>query len=289
MKNIDIWGKTLGFAIAIIYFLFFQSHEMFEWLLFIVVLLTVGIPHGAVDHLLVNPHIQRKDLAVFILKYLAIIVLYLLVWVTLPLVALISFLLMSAYHFGQSHYIRENLRIGRKLTYLGTGTFYLAVILFGNFSKTAEILASIVDISGIANFGPSLTVLSFSLVAVLLVRNLPTKSFLYLAEMTAVGIILFHLPLLVGFILYFGFWHALPSMAEEYQSLRKSYRGVPLTQFILRMLPFTAASIIGMGIILVILYPTNTTQELTLLFFVLVSLISAPHIWYMNGFLESRR
>ena len=54
-------------------------------------------------------------------------------------------------------------------------------------------------------------------------------------------------------------------------------------------MPFTAASIGGMWVILAVFYPGSDSEELILLFFILVSLISAPHIWYMNIFLEARK
>ncbi|WP_209331719.1 Brp/Blh family beta-carotene 15,15'-dioxygenase [Lunatimonas salinarum] len=288
MKNTDIWGKVVGFIIAGLYLVFFEGNQTFEWILFALVLFTVGIPHGALDHLLANPHIQRRDLTRFILKYLGIIILYLFIWTMIPVLALFAFLIMSAYHFGQSHYLRERLLIGKGFCYLGTGAFYLGAILLGNFEQTETILSPIVAIGRFYDVGLLLLGTSVVAVAFLLRKNKQIHYHIYLAEMLTLGTLLFHLPLLVGFILYFGFWHALPSMAEEYQSLKFSLGDNRLSQFFLRMLPFTAVSIIGMGIILVILYPTNTTQELTLLFFVLVSLISAPHIWYMNGFLESR-
>lgn len=114
MRNIEKIGKTIGLMIAIVYLLFFQGNQIFEWVLFASILLTIGIPHGALDHLLLNPKISNKGLVKFILKYLAIIVVYLVVWIFLPVPALLVFLLMSAYHFGQSHLLEMIYKAKRK-------------------------------------------------------------------------------------------------------------------------------------------------------------------------------
>jgi beta-carotene 15,15'-dioxygenase len=289
MRNIEKIGKTVGLLIALVYLIFFQENQIFEWLLFGVVLLTIGIPHGALDHLLLNPKISNRGLMIFILKYLLIIGIYLIVWLLMPLPALIAFLVMSAYHFGQSHFIGTPLTFLKKTSYFITGIFYLSVIFWGDFDNTAAILKNLVNIYPIAVYGWPIILGSFITSNLLFIKNFPEKSWGFSVEMLVMGIILYQLPLLVGFIIYFGFWHALPSMGEEYKSLKSYFGKNKLSNFIKRMMPFTAASIGGMWIILAVFYPGSDADELILLFFILVSLISAPHIWYMNLFLETRK
>jgi Brp/Blh family beta-carotene 15,15'-monooxygenase len=289
MRNIEKIGKILGLTIAVIYFLFLQGNEIFEWALFGIILLTIGIPHGALDHLLVNPHISNKGLVKFILKYLSIIILYLMVWIIMPVPALVIFLLMSAYHFGQSHFLGNQLQYRKKTSYLMTGVFYLSVIFWGDFEQTASILSVIVDIKALQNYGWYCILGSFSLVNILTIKNSLKDWHWYGIEMLVIGLLLYQLPLLIGFIIYFGFWHALPSMTEEFHTLKRYLGKDQLKNFIKRMVPFTVASFGGMWMILAVFYPGSDPEELTLLFFILVSLISAPHIWYMHHFLESKK
>ncbi|WP_291786982.1 beta-carotene 15,15'-dioxygenase, Brp/Blh family [Cecembia sp.] len=289
MRDIEKIGKILGLAIAALYLIFFQGNEIFEWILFATILLTIGIPHGALDHLLLNPKIDNKGLIKFIIKYLAIIIGYLIVWIYFPVPALIAFLMMSAYHFGQSHFIRMELEKLKKTTYFFTGVFYLSVIFWGDFENTAIILMGIVDILPLEDFGWPVIISSLIISNFLMAKN-DTKAWrLFAIEMLIMGMVLYQLPLLVGFIIYFGFWHALPSMTEEYQSLKWYFGKDHFKNFVKRLMPFTAASIGGMWVILAVFYPGSDSEELILLFFILVSLISAPHIWYMNIFLEARK
>jgi Brp/Blh family beta-carotene 15,15'-monooxygenase len=289
MKNIEIIGKFLGVIIGIAYLLFFQGNEIYEWICFISILVLVGIPHGAIDHLLLSPEINKKKLFNFILKYLVIIVAYLAIWMIFPTWALLAFILMSAYHFGQSHFIKLKIKKLERLTYLSLGLYFLSTILWGDFEYTTAILSNIIEVSSLKNYGFPFIILTFSLSTVLIVINLKKDAFWLLLESILLGILLYHLPLLLGFIIYFGFWHSLPSMNEEFEALKNYLRVDKVKEFIKKLLPFTLISLIGITLILVIFSKMMNTDQLTLLFFVMVSLISAPHIWYMNVFLDSRK
>jgi Brp/Blh family beta-carotene 15,15'-monooxygenase len=289
MKNIENSGKAVGLLIAAVYLLFFRGNQVFEWVLIGSVLLTVGIPHGSIDHLLTNPNLNKNGLLNFILKYIGIILCYILIWILLPVPALIIFLLMSAYHFGQSHFLNVSLTYHQKSTYFFTGVFYLSVILWGDYSNTALILNTIAPVDEYEIFGWPVILASFSISNFLVFKSQSGKGVLLMIEMVFLGTLLYYLPLLVGFILYFGFWHALPSMNVEYKALKKHFSKKPFTRFVGKMVPFTAISIVGIVLVIALLYPRSEPEELVLLFFVLISLISAPHVWFMNRFLEAKK
>jgi hypothetical protein len=61
-----------------------------------------------------------------------------------------------------------------------------------------------------------------------------------------------------------------------------------IKKFIIQLAPFSIISFIGIGIILLLAKSYLNEEQMILLFFILVSLISAPHIWVMNNFLEKR-
>ncbi|MCL6261302.1 Brp/Blh family beta-carotene 15,15'-dioxygenase [Aquiflexum sp. TKW24L] len=289
MKNIETAGKLLGTAIGLTYLLFFEGNEVYQWLCFAIILITIGIPHGAIDHLLLNPITDRKNLIRFILKYLAIILAYLAIWLIFPILALIAFLLMSAYHFGQSHFIKLRLEKYDRLTYLSLGSFFLSAILWGDFGYTTSILSNITDVSYLNSYGIFVILGTFTLSAVLILANFHTKALWLLLEISLLGLFLFYLPLLLGFIIYFGFWHSLPSMAEEFEALKDYLEDQKIKNFIQKLLPFTLMSLAGIGLVLLFFYTVMAVDQLTLLFFIMVSLISAPHIWYMNLFLDKRK
>ena len=289
MKGIEGAGKMLGVVLGMSYILFFEGNELYQWICFGAILVSIGIPHGAIDHLLLSPNINRTNLSKFILKYLAIIIVYLGIWFLTPILALVSFVFMSAYHFGQSHFIKQPLKKFKVLTFISLGSFFLSTILWGDFNYTSYILSNILDVTQLKLYGNGIISFTFFLSIFLILMNFGLKSIWLLVEITLLGFFLYHLPLLLGFIIYFGFWHSLPSMAEEFEALKDYLEIHKIKNFIKKLLPFTLMSLAGISFILILFYEMLEGDQLTLLFFILVSLISAPHIWFMNIFLETRK
>jgi Brp/Blh family beta-carotene 15,15'-monooxygenase len=65
-------------------------------------MLAVGIPHGALDHLLESKVSWNKGLVVFVMKYVLTMLIMAVLWWVWPVLALLVFLLASVWHFGQA-------------------------------------------------------------------------------------------------------------------------------------------------------------------------------------------
>lgn len=288
MKAIEIIGKATGLLIGLVFLWIIKDNETLLLGWFLLVMAMVGIPHGAIDHLLYHKKAGSKSgFQKFLLLYLGIMLTYLVCWVYLPITALILFLIMSAYHFGQANFIPVKVERNKSLLYLSTGFFYLAVILFGDFGRTSDILGPMVDIQFFQPYAIGSIFLLFLSSSFFIVQLNSRKKYFYIAELVVLGFCLFHMPLLLAFITYFGFWHALPSLIKEFSSLSFDGSKNKFLSFVKQLLPFSLISMFGISFILIFLNDWLSERELTLLFFVMVSLISAPHIWVMNMFLEN--
>ena len=77
-----------------------------QLLFFIFFIVTTGIPHGAIDHLVEKETLKRENkifgFNFFLLKYLLYILFYGLMWYFLPSMSLLFFLIISAEHFGET-------------------------------------------------------------------------------------------------------------------------------------------------------------------------------------------
>ena len=87
-------------------------HPAIEIGLFVLLMLGTGIPHGATDHLIYSI-LQKEEgkpqnLRMFLGTYLLSMLVYGLAWWLVPGLCLSIFLVISAYHFGQSQvlYVR---------------------------------------------------------------------------------------------------------------------------------------------------------------------------------------
>ncbi len=289
MARIEYLAKGLGLGIATLFLVLPNLPQEIQLFIFALIILFVGIPHGGIDHLIHNPTITPRGLARFILRYLLLMLGYGLMWWFLPLAALIAFLGMSAYHFGQSHFLEQGkLENKEGLLYLLKGAFFLFLILFGDWSMTQKILSSMISIDLSEEF--RLGFLGFLLVSSLIAQGFSTQPFGLTdgLDYLILAPILYFSPLLIGFSVYFGFWHSLPSMLAEYAYLRNIPAFNSPLKFGKQLLPFSGISLVGIAAILVVGLEFLAPNQLYLLFFVLISLISLPHILYMDTFLKEK-
>ncbi|NHE56364.1 Brp/Blh family beta-carotene 15,15'-dioxygenase [Cyclobacterium plantarum] len=285
MKSIENSSKILALILATSMSFIPGDFEFYHYLWFAIVMGLVGIPHGAVDHILFQKTSGTKPQLSFFLKYLTIGLIYLLTWIFLPQFSLFIFLLISMYHFGQGHWIGKPKNNLATPFYLIVGGFYLSIILSGDFAATKVVLAPILTLNEIPDFPLWLIPVLLWVTAWILDQTCNKSNGPLLFEMIWLGIFLYQLPLIVSFTTYFGFWHSLPNLLNIYKDIRKENPKADYSVFI----PFSFLSLFGIGIILLVSHTWFTTAQLTLLFFVLVSLISAPHIWIMEKFFQRQK
>jgi len=289
MDRIENLSKALGLGIALLFILLPNLPLAVQFGVFGLILVLVGIPHGGIDHLIHNPDIRPRGLIHFIVSYLILMLMYGLLWWLLPLAALLAFLVMSAYHFGQSHFLGQGqIQTKEGLLYLLKGAFFLSVILFGDWEMTQEILSSILSLQ--LDEETRLAIMGVLMVSSLVTQGLNNKPFGLgdALDFLVLVPILYFSPLLISFSVYFGFWHSIPSMLAEYKYLSQVPAFNSPLKFGRQLLPFSGISLIGIGLLLFLGFKFLESSDLYLLFFVMISLISLPHILYMDTFLKEK-
>ena len=94
---------VIGFGLALLHAYFPLSTNQQLGVLF-VTLFTLGIPHGALDFYIdqsINTGADRKHGYLFLFKYLMNMLVYGLVWYFLPTIAILIFIGLTAFHFGE--------------------------------------------------------------------------------------------------------------------------------------------------------------------------------------------
>jgi lycopene beta-cyclase len=213
-KSIGIKTLTMAIALTIYFALTLIGNpfsEIYMYSLIAIGLLLIGIPHGAVDHLLKK---DSRPLIYFIAKYLLLMALNFILWIYSPKFALALFLLYSSFHFGES----ELQRLAEKLHTLkaslkGTlvGSLILFIVVIGHCQESILLLKNIDGLwpENILN----IQVNSFSLYASIasaficlyLCLHQNKKHFLRLSLLLFIGLFL---PLIAAFSLYFICQHS---------------------------------------------------------------------------------
>jgi lycopene beta-cyclase len=118
---------------------------IFNWIqiiMFTVGLFLVGIPHGAVDHLLETGNLQSRIKPGFVMNYLGLAFLNLILWLFFPIGALFFFIAYSAWHFGQTDLKEWQPKKINALKNITWGVMILSIILLGHIVETNSILAN---------------------------------------------------------------------------------------------------------------------------------------------------
>ena len=193
--------------------------------------LAIGIPHGALDHLVTLPKAQPKKMAIFIVVYVAVAVVAVIGILQFNTIGFIIVLFMSAIHFGigDSAFINEidkRSDAERKLNrwfYIPAAGFTPVFIPLVNSAST-EALASVNPalINWHQGFDSQIlfAVTAFAVLAILVMiigkRNREALDLTLL-------LLLAHLaPPLIAFAVYFGCWHAMRHTARLTLSLPRS-------------------------------------------------------------------
>mgnify|MGYP001357490462 FL=1 len=287
-KNYIISSKLIGliFALSLI---FFKVEDSYSSIIFVIVMLTIGIPHGSVDHIIafINPKSRRfKSKLSFFTVYLSLILLNIIIWVFSPYLGLFTFLLVSCYHFGEAQVIGFNNTKNKLLNFV-LGANILLSLFLNNIFELQFILLDLTLFSSIDLSSYDKTFFLLISVAVLMISvvyfKIEKKVPLY-AEMSILYLIFYHTDILTSFSIYFGFSHSLPMLLLEYKEMKEKN----FLSFYAKTLPFTTLAII-FGIILY--YFNNdllTANNLILFTFIVISSLTLPHVFIMKDFVENK-
>jgi Brp/Blh family beta-carotene 15,15'-monooxygenase len=278
-------------------FLIFGGVSIEVQVIFSVVLISLfGIPHGAIDHIIYREE-RTTSAIVFYSFYFGLMIIYLCFWMYSPIFSMVVFLVLSAFHFGQSQF--SHLSIANKwkriVLYQMWGLSILSGLVVFNYNQIHTLSANNADILAILpafHYQYTLVILIISSVVTLgILTTLKIANhlsrYLFIKEVLLFGLIhlcFFTLPLLIGFTLYFTTLHSMQVLVEEFGYLKTRMMKLSVSDFILLVTPYTLISIIGLGLLLMLSYFHIIAVSGTLLVFIVISILTLPHSIVMDNF-----
>jgi len=290
------WSFTSALAICYISIEHLQILTSWHEEIAIVLILLLGIPHGALDHIIFQ---YRKSANFsgdsFIFIYLNIMMLYIVSWMIIPHVSFILFLLFTAYHFGQSQLSDVDTHQWIKsILYMSWGVALLGAMLYFNYAEFLVSYCPVLPSDIVCNLSPSallaitgIATLFFIIPFIYLTYSNKVSTQRLVHEfviLCGIALCFYALPLLLGFSLYFNFLHSFRVLNEEYDYLKTHIRSLAIASFIKKLLPLSVLSVIGIiGIIYLggLLQPTLPSSALLI---IAISILTLPHILVMEGF-----
>lgn len=259
-------------------------------------ILLFGIPHGAIDHVLFF-RIRKMSQLKFYFIYLGLIGLFFLFWLYQPLWSFIFFLLLSAFHFGESQFadIKSERPTYKTLLFLNWGLTLLLTLIYYNVGELSSLTAFFDDTEGFNQFYEHSfifwafvvsNVITIALLGFLFSENSMNWNRL-LSEIFLLALIhltFFLFPFIIGFTLYFVVLHSIRVMSQEFQYFKKENDAFSIFDFIKLLMPYSLLSIAFTILILWLSFKEIIPISVPLMSLIIISVITLPHALVMHVF-----
>ena len=195
------------------------SQQWQVWLA--VIALAVGIPHGALDHLVTVPSMEKGKMALFITGYVALAAAVTIAILQWPLWGFVGVVLMSAVHFGMgdASFLRQQAPTEKKtfpwwLYAIPAGAVPVVIPLTGEGSEEALALVNSELIGWHFGLDQELFWASVIAAVIAIAWLVGSKQVAAALDLLALLALVLVAPPLVAFAAYFGLWHAFRHTAR---------------------------------------------------------------------------
>lgn len=283
---------TVSTVFALWISVYFSSRV--EDMLGYILILSVGILHGANDIKLIRKTLKTDKVLSFkyvLRNYILLVLLTGLSFFVLPALALLVFVLLSAFHFGEQHMVNK-IKLYKGLNKLFCFLYGMVIFSLLFYLNAQDTSAVIYDLTGFflkKNTYLYILIISSSLILIIGTYNfIRNEISIHLGEELFLLILFFIIfkmaSLIWAFSIYFIFWHSLPSLKDQIGLLYGKFSMNNVKLYTKESIIYWVIAIIGLGLVLFIF---RSDQNLFLsLFFAFLAAITLPHVFVMHKVLQ---
>jgi Brp/Blh family beta-carotene 15,15'-monooxygenase len=233
IRNFSSVAILAGIILSLIFSQVLGESSMQWQVVIAIAALAIGIPHGALDHLVTLPKSRPLVMAGFIAVYVLIAIVAVIAILESNVIGFIFVLVMSAVHFGigDAAFISEldrrqpvAVRLPRAIYALSSGSIPVLIPLVNSASTDAlaQVNPSLIDWH--QGYDQEILTVVITIACISIARLIVRKR---IREAVDIGLLLalaLLTPPLIAFALYFGCWHAMRHTARLTLSLESSQR-----------------------------------------------------------------
>ena len=278
-------SKFIIFSTIFCVFLSFIFNDFYLNILAFSGILTFGIIHGANDLLLIKAVSEKFNFKTQLLFYVIMVGVFFIFFYNIPVLALITFVLLSSYHFGEHQWTlflkTEGYLI--KPFYFFYGLTIFSLIFYFNLNEVLVIIYDITTLELNEDFFFYLLIIS-SMLSLLMSFSLYEKiknQFITQLALLALLIITFKTcGLIWSFGIYFVFWHSIPSIKEQTIFIYGKAEKDSIKNYFKKAFLYWLLSII---VLIITYYLFRSTQDkLISIFFSFLASITFPHTFVVS-------
>ena len=271
--------------------------EAFELFLGFILIFTFGMVHGSNDIMIVDK-LSKKSNSIFfkiLLTYLIVVMAAILIFYFIPVLALVLFILFSAYHFGEQHWedVLSNLSLPlQKFFFFCYGLLILYLVFLFNVEAVINIIYEITSLELNDIYASEVTQILFVILFLITAHAVYKKQiainsvFRELFSLLVFAIIFNSSSLIWGFTIYFIFWHSIPSLLDQITFIYGDLKKKSVLKYIKAALPYWLVSLVGITLLFLIF---KDEKHFHSLFFAFIAAVTFPHAIVMLRMFSNKR
>ncbi|MDG1374248.1 MAG: Brp/Blh family beta-carotene 15,15'-dioxygenase [Flavobacteriaceae bacterium] len=260
--------------------------ESFELILGFFLIFTFGMIHGSNDLLIVNKILKNNlnySKFALLIAYLFIVSIAILIFYLAPSLAMILFIIFSAYHFGEQHWdhrLSKSNTLIKSTFYFSFGILILYLLFAFNDAGVKLIVSEITGYEIPNLYSNTILIVLGSFIGLVLInefiKNRLAKEVILkeLFTLVVLAIIFSSSSLIWGFSIYFILWHSIPSLIEQITFIYGDVKTDSTLKYCKSALPYWVISLIGMGVLYLIF---SNEKQFYALFFAFIAAVTFPH------------
>ena len=277
------------FKIIFTVFLFWfsiQFGEIVEDAVAYFMVLSLGIIHGANDLLILEKNERNsKRLLKSIAGYLGLIVICVVSFFVSPFISLMVFIFISSYHFGEQQF--EHKMGGSDWLNFSIYCIYGLLIFLMLFNENvADVDLIVFDLTGKV-FSERIISIALVMTLILLIAlflfgfikkyNFKMNIFKELGYLVLLYLVFRTTSLILGFAIYFIFWHSIPSIIDQTKYISGKVSKRSFLKYFKTASPIWIVSICA----LIGIYMYLDKRFFSSAIFLILFAVTVPHAWVM--------
>ena len=259
---------------------------IYQDILGFILILSIGVIHGANDLLIIKKYTRKNSLKSqisYFFYYLGLVFLGFVFFYLFPSIALLSFVLVSIYHFGEQHWEvsasnDEFVNVKRIYPIILHGLIFFVIVFMNNINIVNDVLLSFNTISLSYTFLRILLIVLFLIYMSLLLSSKSMR--VYFADEFVFFILLFVLTLnsslIFGFSIYFIFFHSILSIKDQVKYIYGDDNSEYIKKYLISALPYFILAILFL--IGSYLFIDFESLDILPIMFTFLAAITFPHV-----------
>ena len=248
--------------------------------------MSIGVVHGANDLLIIKKYSKKetkRSEALYFFEYLTIVFLGFVFFYVFPSIALLTFVIVSIYHFGEQHWEvnlteSDSIKRNKIFLFISHGIIFFTIIFMNNLKIVNEVLSSF-NVNPLEHYYLVLALIVFSILYflfLLYLKNLRMYLFNEVIFFSLLFLLTINTTLIFGFAIYFIFFHSLLSIKDQIKFIYDDDNPKNIKKYIITSMPYFILALTFL-LIFYIVVDIETINLLPIIFTFLAA-ITFPHV-----------